>query len=81
VFTGRFSFTYHSHLRTAPSLAMRSGDLPALGGTLRGYPGNIIPSNQISPLAQKALQYLYPAPNFARLTRQPIIILPTSQFR
>lgn len=51
-------------VESVPSLAMRSGNLSGLSGTLRGYPGNIIPSNQISPLAQKALQYLYPVPNY-----------------
>ncbi len=51
-------------VESVPSLAMRNGDLSALKGQLTGYPGNIIPPDQISPLAQKALQYLYPLPNY-----------------
>ena len=51
-------------VESVPSLAMRSGNLSGLGGSLKGYPGNIIPANQISPLAQKALQFLYPLPNY-----------------
>jgi hypothetical protein len=44
-------------IESVPSLAMRSGDLTALGGP-------IVPANQISPLSQKMLQYLFPAPNY-----------------
>ncbi len=51
-------------LESVPSSAMRGGDLSAFSGQLIGYPGNIIPANQISPLAQLALGYLYPTPNY-----------------
>ncbi len=51
-------------LESVPSLALRQGDLSAYSAPITGFPGNIIPSNQISPLAQKALQYLYPLPNY-----------------
>ena len=44
-------------LENVPSLAMRSGDLTALGGP-------VLAPSQISPLSQKILQYLYPLPNF-----------------
>lgn len=51
-------------VESVPSLDMRNGNLSAFAGQLKGYPGNIIPANQISPLAQNALQYLYPRPNY-----------------
>ena len=51
-------------VESMPSLAMRSGDLSAFSGQLTGYPGNVIPASSISPLSQRALQYLYPAPNY-----------------
>ncbi len=51
-------------IESVPSLAMRSGDLSAFKGQLNGYPGNIIPQSHISPLAQKAMQYLFPVPNY-----------------
>ena len=44
-------------IQSVPSLAMRSGDLTALGGP-------VVPQSQISPLSQKMLQYLFPLPNF-----------------
>ena len=57
---------------SVPTQAMRNGDLsayldPSLGGAanlLTGYPGNIIPSNQLNPYTQKLLNLLYPLPNF-----------------
>jgi carboxypeptidase family protein len=48
---------------SVPSLALRNGDLSAYSAPIKGYPGNIIPASQISPLAAKALQYLFPLPN------------------
>jgi hypothetical protein len=44
-------------IQSVPSVAMRSGDLTALGGP-------IIPTSQISPLSEKMLQYLFPLPNY-----------------
>ncbi len=44
-------------VENVPSLAMRSGDLTALGGP-------VLSSSRISPLAAGILQYLYPLPNF-----------------
>jgi hypothetical protein len=44
-------------IENVPSVAMRSGDLTALGGP-------VVPAGQISPLSQKMLQYLYPLPNY-----------------
>jgi Carboxypeptidase regulatory-like domain/TonB dependent receptor len=44
-------------IESVPSLAMRSGDLSALGGP-------VLAPSQISPLSAKILQYLYPLPNF-----------------
>ncbi|MBV8904867.1 MAG: TonB-dependent receptor, partial [Acidobacteriia bacterium] len=44
-------------IENVPSLAMRSGDLSALGGP-------VLAPTQISPLSAKILQYLYPLPNF-----------------
>ena len=54
---------------SVPSLAMRGGDLSVYSspvyqpGTGTPFPGNKIPANLITPLAQKAMQYLYPLPN------------------
>jgi hypothetical protein len=50
---------------SVPTLAMRGGNLSAYSGALTGYPGNIIPTSQISPLSASALQYLFPLPNYA----------------
>ncbi len=44
-------------IENVPSVAMRSGNLSALGGP-------VLSSSQISPLAAGILQYLYPLPNF-----------------
>ena len=44
-------------IENVPSLAMRSGDLSALGGP-------VLAPSQISPLSANILQYLYPLPNF-----------------
>jgi hypothetical protein len=44
-------------VENVPSVAMRSGDLTALGGP-------VLSPSQISPLSAKILQYLYPLPNF-----------------
>jgi hypothetical protein len=44
-------------IQSVPSLAMRSGDLSGLGGP-------VLAPNQISPLSEKMLQYLFPLPNF-----------------
>ncbi len=44
-------------VENVPSVAMRDGDLTALGGP-------VLAASQISPLSAKILQYLYPLPNF-----------------
>lgn len=44
-------------IQSVPSVAMRSGDLSALGGP-------VIPASEISPLSEKMLQYLFPLPNY-----------------
>jgi hypothetical protein len=44
-------------VENVPSVAMREGDLTALGGP-------VVPASQISSLSQKMLQYLYPLPNY-----------------
>jgi hypothetical protein len=58
---------------SVPTQAMRNGDLSAYlssanGGAsnqlLGGYPGNIIPASQLSPYAQKLLDFIYPLPNY-----------------
>ena len=57
---------------SVPTAAMRNGDLsayldPANGGSanqLVGYPGNIIPTNQLSAYSQKLLNLYYPLPNY-----------------
>jgi hypothetical protein len=51
-------------VESVPSTDLRSGNLSAYPDILTGYPGNIIPSSQISPLSAKALQYLFPLPNY-----------------
>jgi Carboxypeptidase regulatory-like domain/TonB dependent receptor len=56
-------------VQSVPSVAMRSGDLSVYSapvyqpGTSTPFPGNQIPANLISPLASKALQYLFPLAN------------------
>jgi len=57
---------------STPTEAMRNGDLseyllPQNGGAdnaLTGYPGNIIPSDQINPWSKALLNYFYPLPNY-----------------
>jgi Carboxypeptidase regulatory-like domain/TonB dependent receptor-like, beta-barrel len=57
---------------SVPTQAMRNGDLsayldPSQGGSdnlLTGYPGNVIPKSQLSPYAQKLLDFIYPLPNY-----------------
>ncbi|MGC2658664.1 MAG: TonB-dependent receptor, partial [Bryobacteraceae bacterium] len=50
-----------------PTAALRSGNLSSYSGMLTGFPGNIIPASQINPLSQKALNLLYPLPNYGPL--------------
>lgn len=53
----------------SPTAAMRNGDLSVMGGTIRDpqtglpFPGNIIPSSRISPLAQRIQNRFYALPN------------------
>ncbi|HVN02968.1 MAG TPA: TonB-dependent receptor [Bryobacteraceae bacterium] len=57
---------------SVPTQAMRNGDLsayldPSQGGVanaLSGYPGNVIPANQINSFAQKLMNLIYPLPNY-----------------
>jgi len=59
-------------IESVPTVAMREGDLsaylsPTNGGAanqLTGYPGNIIPTSQLSTYSQKALALLFPLPNY-----------------
>jgi Carboxypeptidase regulatory-like domain/TonB dependent receptor len=54
---------------SVPSVPLRSGDLSAYStpiyqpGTNTPFTNNQIPVNQISPVAQNALKYLFPLPN------------------
>jgi hypothetical protein len=48
---------------SVPTQAMRNGDLSAYSDPLTGYANNIIPASQISPFAQKLLNF-YPLPNY-----------------
>ena len=41
-----------------------SGNLSAYSDPLTGYPGNIIPTSQLNPFAQKVLNNYYPLPNY-----------------
>ncbi len=57
-----------TQLDSVPSVAWRNGDLSNFSGQIydaQGNPfaGNIIPADQISPVSQKIMQYLYPMPN------------------
>ena len=54
-------------VESVPTLAMRNGNLSAYPDALTGYPGNIIPPNQISPYSQKVLGAYYPLPNYGNL--------------
>jgi hypothetical protein len=54
--------------QSVPSVGLRSGDLSAYTGSIGDlsgtpFPGNQIPQSRISPVAQAALQYLFPLPN------------------
>lgn len=57
---------------STPTQAMRNGDFssylsPANGGAanqLTGYPGNVIPQNQINPWSKALLNEFYPLPNY-----------------
>ena len=56
-------------VESVPSPALRSGDLSAYSGQIydpytgAAYMNNQIPANQITPLSQNVLTYLYPLPN------------------
>ncbi len=51
-------------IESVPTQAMRNGDLSAYADPLTNYPGNQIPSSQLSAYSQKALGYLFPLPNY-----------------
>jgi hypothetical protein len=59
-------------IESVPTAAMRNGDLStylssANGGSanqLTGYPGNIIPSSQLSAYSQRVLNTFFPLPNY-----------------
>jgi hypothetical protein len=59
-----------TEIESVPTEAMRNGDLSAYlvaGGAanqLTGYPGNIIPTNLLSPYSQRVLNTFFPAPNY-----------------
>lgn len=71
-----------SRLATVPSIAERAGDLSGLGRpvidpfTGSAFPGNVIPSARISPVARRILE-LFPLPNRAaipaNLLAQPVL--------
>jgi hypothetical protein len=62
-------------LNTVPTLKMRAGDFSELNRVIydpttnQPFPGNIIPSDRIEPVARNILTQLYPEPNTAG-TRQ-----------
>jgi hypothetical protein len=57
-----------SSIVTVPTVLMRQGNFSEFNGVIRNpftqqpYPGNIIPLTQLSPIAQRVLQY-YPVPD------------------
>ena len=51
-------------IESVPTVAMRNGDLSAYSDPLTGYPGNIIPTSQISPYSTKLLNAFFPLPNY-----------------
>jgi hypothetical protein len=57
-----------SPITSVPTALMRQGNFSEISGTIRNpftrepYPGNVIPTSQLSSIAQSILQY-YPAPN------------------
>ena len=51
-------------VESVPTDAMRNGNLSAYPDQLAGYPGNIIPQNQINPYSTKLLNHFYPLPNY-----------------
>ncbi len=58
-----------TNLSTVPTLAMRQGDFSAVNRVIydpttgQPFPGNVIPSNRIDPVAKNILSQLYPEPN------------------
>jgi hypothetical protein len=60
--------TLFSPIATVPTALMRQGNFSEITGTIRNpftrvnYPGNIIPSSELSPIARKVLDF-YPMPN------------------
>jgi len=56
-------------VESVPSLALRTGDLSAYAGAIMNpltgtpFPGNQIPTSQITPVAANVLKYLFPLPN------------------
>ncbi len=51
-------------IESVPTSAMRTGNLSAYADPITGYPGNIIPASKLSPYSLRALNYLYPLPNY-----------------
>ena len=57
-----------------PTAAMRSGDFSGANFTINDpltgapFPGNVIPSNRIDPLARRILDFYYPLPNAGTLS-------------
>ncbi|HEY3838611.1 MAG TPA: hypothetical protein VGL72_18655, partial [Bryobacteraceae bacterium] len=56
-------------VETVPLPAWRSGDFSTLGQVVKDpttgqpFPGNVIPSNRISPVSQAVQNYIFPLPN------------------
>ena len=61
-------------LSTIPTAAMRAGDFSAISRVIydpltgQPFPGNVIPSDRIDPIARNIFEQLYPTPNTAGRT-------------
>jgi hypothetical protein len=75
---------YNVDRYTLPTAAERAGDLSASTATItdpttgNGFPGNQIPANRISPIAQKILS-LVPLPNLPGLNQNYYTLIPFSR--
>ena len=60
-----------TYVSTVPTATMRAGDFSEINRAIfdpltgQPFPGNIIPSNRIDPVARNILTQLYPEPNTA----------------
>src|SRR5262249_37368817 len=76
--------TLFSPIATVPTALMRQGNFSEISGTIRNpftkepYPGNVIPTSQLSATAQKLLTY-YPVPNRPGVASNVQVPIPSTE--